>query len=191
MGTSRMPRIARLRTPARIPKGSHLVQMARAETHVGGPGDPPPGFVIGQTSSSEWRDLYWPLAKIFKNPVDPRQPPFYGGWPDWAYQVPYLGAFTRSPGSAVVDATVYLGREVIGLRLQTQRYHILTESEKQASDALQRASLERFIRVVDVFEIDGASDPEGTQAIQQIKFALSLIERISPIYAGVGTKRTA
>ena len=178
--------VARLRTETRIPKGPKLFH--QDPKHLGGPGKPPPHFVVGQTSASEW-NFYWALAKVYGNPPDPRQPPFYGGFPDWGYQVSAAGPYRRSPGSAVVDFVVYTARETIGIRLQTIRFHYVTDAEKQAFDALQRFTLEAHMRVVDVQEEDVLGDETGAKYIVTAKRAIGLVFPLDPIVAGVDPRR--
>ena len=73
----------KLRTPARLPRGPEWLHLPVQK--LGGPGDPPPGFVGATNSAVEWM-VYWALSKVFGRPEDPRKPPFDGAWPDWTYQ---------------------------------------------------------------------------------------------------------
>lgn len=174
--------IPRLRTMTRIPKGPKA--LSQPVVHTDGPGAAPPGFVVGQTSASEW-NLYWALAKVFGEPKDPRIPPFTGGYPYWGYQVPTLGQYTRAPGSAVVDYVIYTGNTRVGIRLQTFRFHLQADAAKKAYDALQLFRLERIAQVIDIFEEDVLGDPSGEKYVVTAKRALGLIQRIDPIVAGI------
>ena len=49
-----------------------MYQPPKAKGFKGGPGDPPPGFVVGQTSATEWV-IYWAMSKVFGQPDDPRE----------------------------------------------------------------------------------------------------------------------
>lgn len=183
-----------LTSPPRLPKVKHPPQRPQAPAFVPkietvpGPGDPPDGFLTGQNSATEWI-FYWALARVFGEPKDPRKPPFYGGYPFWAYQVAEIGGFVRSLGSAVVDFVIYQGPTILGIRIQTERFHIYTTSEKQAYDAFQRASLEAAgIDVVDVFDDQILGDPSGQKAVIAAKQAVGRIEKVSPIYGGTAIR---
>ena len=188
-GLTSVVSVPRLKTIARIPTGKKVYH--QQPQYTGGPGAPPQGFVVGQTSASEW-NVYWALAKVLKEPMDPRQPPFVGGPPYWAYQVPYLGAYTRAPGSAVVDFVVYQGSGVNGavaMRLQTLRYHYLTDAAKQAFDLIQLTGLLKVSLVVDLVETDFLGDATGAKYVANAKKGLNLIQTLSPIYGGTDPRR--
>lgn len=179
----RMPNL--LRKKGGLPTGPKFIP--KQETVISGYGQSPPGFVIGgKNSEAEWPP-YWALAKIYQNPIDPRTPPFRGGFPDWGYQVPMLGAHTRAVGSAVLDFVVY-NPELIGIRLQGERWHIYTDARKHAGDAEQRFLLERGARIVDVYEEDYLGDPSGQKVIIAMKKALNLLTSIDPILSGTGIR---
>jgi hypothetical protein len=184
-GLATPPRLPKLRTPPKSPTGNRFVPRG-AELVVSGPGDPPPGFINGQNSLTEWV-CYWALAKIFDNPrtEDLRKPPFYGGFPDWGYQVAELGGHVRALGSAVVDFVIYQGGTIIGVRIQTERFHIFTDSRRHAMDSLQLAQLEaNGMRVVDVYDTDLLGDPSGQKAVVAMKRAIGRLPKIDPILAG-------
>lgn len=177
------PRPPTLRHKAEKPTGPRFVP--KDDVLISGYGDPPPGFLNGQNSLTEWI-FYWAMAKVFGNPrgSDVRLAPFYGGWPDWGYQVAELGGHTRALGSAVVDFVVYQGLTIIGIRIQTERFHIFTESRKQVYDEIQRAQLEgNGLRVVDIYDTELLGDPSGQKAIIAAKRAIGRLENINPIVA--------
>ncbi len=184
-GLKQIVKIPRLRTISKIPIGPRVLH--QPVEYIGGPGKPPPGFVVGQTSASEW-NLYWAYAKAFQDPPDPRKPPFVGG-KDWGYQVSYLGAYRRAPGSAVVDYILYLGNIRVGVRLQTIRFHYLTNAYKQEYDFTQQFQLMRLTRVYDVQEEDVLGDPTGSKYIITAKKSMNLIDVVNPIIAGVDPRR--
>lgn len=185
-GLGKLNKIPRLRTIARIPQGPRFLKTP--VEYVGGPGKPPPGFVVGQTSASEW-NLYWAYAKVFDEPKDPRQPPFMGGYPYWGYQVSYMGAYRRAPGSAVVDYVIYVGGSRIGIRLQTLRFHYVTDAAKHAYDSVQKYDLEKYAQIIDVEETDVLGDPTGQKYIIAAKKSIGLIERIDPIIGGIDPRQ--
>ena len=156
---------------------------------TGGPGNPPNGFLNGQNSLTEWY-VYWALAKIFNNPRDPREAPFFGGWPDWEYQSSQLGGFTRALGSAVVDFVVHIGSTHILLRIQTEYFHLYTSSRKQSYDEVQRLNLEKVGRVIDVYDYDLLGDTTGQKAIITMKRSIGMLERASPLRAGTALRGT-
>ena len=176
-----------LRKKASKPTGPRFVPSLE---QVHGYGDPPPGFLDGQNSVTEWM-LYWALARIFNNPRgdDVRSAPFYGGWPDWGYQTSELGGHVRALGSAVVDFVVYQGATVIGIRLQTERYHLFANSQRYAYDLIQRSQLERNgMTVVDVYDTALLGDPSGQKAIIAAKRAIGRIEDLNPITSGTALR---
>jgi len=176
-----------IRTPPRVPYGPSILRSIQKETYGSGYGEPPPGFVVGQTSVTEWIS-YWSLAKIFDDPKDPRMPPYFGGR-DWGYQIDRLGGYVRAVGSAVIDFVVYYAVTTIGIRIETERYHLFADSRRHAYDLLQRAELERSgITVVDVYDTDLLGDPSGQKAIIAMKRAIGMLEPVNPIIAGTALR---
>jgi hypothetical protein len=174
---ARPPRARRMTTL--YPTGPRAIGLERPVRRIVGPGDPPEGFVRATTSASEWR-LYWALAKVFNDPVDPRRAPFFGGR-DWGYQLALLGQFAFQQGSAVLDFLVYLPQERIGIRLVTRYWHIAQSPQVKASDLAQKIRLELGdVRVVEVYEDDILSAPDGSDAILAAKRALGMWEAVDP-----------
>ncbi len=184
-GLSTPPKLPKLKGPPQKPTGLKFVPKMN---EVPGPGLPPDGFLTGQNSLTEWY-VYWALAKIFNNPKDPRIPPFFGGYPDWGYQVAELGGHTRALGSAVVDFVAYQGGSILGIRVQTEFFHIYADAKKQAYDELQRAQLEGSgMIVIDVYDNQLLGDPSGQKAIVTMKQILNRIEILNPDLAGTGIR---
>jgi hypothetical protein len=163
-----------------------------------GAGPPPPDFVGGTTSGSEWI-AYFALAKVLKDPPDPRQPPFFGGV-NWGYQIPVGGTFTRELGSAVVDYVYYSPHGQIFIRLQTRRFHEGLGPAQQGYDVLQRSLLGTQGIVVDVYEADfidadpTVAKPYESDVVLQaacavMSDAIRLTERSSPIFLGTSQAR--
>ena len=174
---------AKIRTPAVKPYGPSYLRSITKETYISGPGEPPELFLGGQNSATEWI-AYWALAKVFDDPKDPRKPPYFGGR-DWGYQIDRLGGYVRAVGSAVIDFVVYLGHTMLGIRIQTERFHIFTASRQQGYDMLQRAELERSgMQVVDVYDTDLLGDPSGAKAVIAMKRAIGMIEPLNPVISG-------
>lgn len=182
--------IPRLRTPPAIPTGPRMYRPPRFQGYQGGPGPAPPGFVIGQTSESEWW-IYWAFAKIFGQPQDPRIGPFYGAPGIWGYQVGH-----RELGSAVIDFVVYPNKKSRNLRyafrIQTEYFHNYADSETQAYDLMQLWRLSAYNVVVDVYDFEFMYDLTGQAVIILLKRALngelwspvtnnsSVIQRVRP-----------
>ena len=185
MRLSTPPKLPTLRTPAVKPTGPRFIP--KIEEVMGGPGQSPAGFVTGKNSETEW-SAYWALAKIFKNPIDPRVPPFYGGSPDWAYQFEQ-GTVMGIRGDTNIDFVIFQGGTVLGIRVQSERYHVFVDARKHAYDALQEATLESTgITVVNVYEEELLADPSGQKAIVTMKRMIGRIEKVNPVIAGTAIR---
>jgi hypothetical protein len=182
-GLASPPRLPNLRSPAKSPTGDRFVP--KIATTLSGPGDPPPGFLTGQNSATEWL-VYWALFKILgQSTDDPRQPPFYGLFPFFQYQSAQLGGHTRALGSAVVDFVLFHGRTIVGVRIVTERFHIFASSRQQSADALQRAQLEaNGLKVIDVYDNDLLPAADGQKAVITMKRAIGLLEPLNPMIGG-------
>lgn len=154
------------------PTGPRFLNQKR-DVSESGPGEPPPGFVTATTSREEWV-IYWALTKILG-------PPERGSW---SYQSNLLGGRERA-GGAVADFVITNRRPSLIIRVQTERFHIATEYEKQARDELQKASLERAgFRVLDVYAehfMRSTNFETGQAAIAVVWDALKGIQRPNPI----------
>ena len=169
--------------PTVRPLGPRLYRLSKRPDIVGGgPGEPPPGFVTGTTSRSEWR-YYWALAKIFVDPLDPRRPPFTGG-KEWQYQAAVDGRFTRDVGSSVIDFLIYQGVRKLGLRLQTERWHVMAGPQKFWKDFFLKTHSNEVDLIIDVFDQYSLSDPTGEATIKQLKFALKGNQEPDPVRLG-------
>jgi hypothetical protein len=149
---------------------------------MGGPGEPPPGFISSSTSAPEWI-FYWAAAKVTGSPKDPRQPSPYGGFiggDNWRYQKPY----GDGKSSAIIDFVFYTDSGLIAVRIQTYQFHEHVNAFKQATDMLQYEYLGRFFKVVDVRENDLTQDKTGQSAIMAVKRVLSGQETLPPLKAG-------
>lgn len=131
-----------------------------------GPGEPPPGFDSATTSAEEWSCLYWPLAKVMRDPPDPRMPPFTGGR-QWTYQRAFSGGrLTR--GGQVIDAEVEFGGKLIAIRLMTSLYHAQAKREQQVKDMKGKIALAKYGRVCDIWTQAVIHDETGEAACQAV-----------------------
>jgi len=179
-----------IRVPTMLGYGSREFRYGKAPKTGNGPGDPPMGFLGPTVSTTEWW-FYWALAHIFGNPVNPDLPPFTGGEPDWTYQQPYMHG-RASPLGAVVDFIVWrtpTGRPV-GIRIQTEYWHLFTSAEKQVSDYFQRERLNDELDVVDVYDYTYTSDPTGQTVIRVAKQAIGLIELEDPLRSATAMRNS-
>lgn len=171
--------------PASSPKPFALYSLGpnrtgAPSTKVIGPGEPPPGFVSATTSASEWV-WYWASAKVYNDPPDPRQQPYFGGQ-DWGYQI---GEDAKKSGiGAVVDFVYYTPGDTIGVRIQTDRYHEATTPQQKAFDLAQRNALARWLTLQDVYEQDFIQDRTGEAACRLVVQTLGGRKNISPGRAG-------
>ena len=169
--------------PPHVQRGPRIYHMGKDHEHIGGPGDPPPGFVTIKTTATEW-PIYWALAKVFGAPKADRVRigPFRGGPPYWEYQAYLdLGGLKKSNYDFVVWRGSSLGSPV-AIRIQTEWQHNFTTNAKHVYDKLHRARAEENFDVVDIYDYLFLDDPTGRAAILAVKYACQLIEPPSPIY---------
>lgn len=158
-------------------KGPRVLGIGIKPENISGPGEPPEGFVRGSTSLSEWI-LYWALTKILGPEGDV-----------WEYQQSMQGG-RHLLGGAVVDFVIYQGAVVLGIRLQTYRFHLSADAKKQATDLDQFLALSGpEVIIIDVFEDDIIKDETGQAAIRIVLDIINRRERINPLASGfvVGT----
>ncbi len=168
------------------PKGPKVLQQPQGSDRVSGPGNPPPGFITPTNSRSEWV-IYWALCKVLGFPRDARVGPFIG-WPGlWTYQTPFEGG-RAAGGGQVIDFVVYPPsgsvQGAIAIRIQTERYHILTDQSKQTLDWLLAQRLGGTYRVLDIYEQDYISDTSGQAAVLTVKQGLFGGQASSPLRSG-------
>lgn len=151
-----------------------------------GPGDPPPGFLNQWNSRSEWR-YYWALCKHLDSPKDCRRPPFVGGQ-NWQYQTkdPVYGG--RVPGGQVMDFIVTQGHLTTGLRIQTERWHVMANAAQQAKDFFLKSHIVSVDRVIDLFDQYSVGDPSGHATIVQVARALKGIADPDPLRLGTAQR---
>lgn len=184
-------KLPRLRVPAALPSGPRMYKPVPLDEQPisSGPGQPPGGFLQPSTSLSEWY-IYWGLSRLFNNPPDPRQPPFYGGWPDWGYQSALYGG-RHGPGGAVADFLVYnpgSPKNTVVLRVVTEYWHLYTPNAKHASDEMQKLALSAEYTVIDVYDFDFINDPSGQETIITLKNVLGFVERPNPLWLGTSIR---
>lgn len=174
------------RRPPIVPVGQKLYRVTRAnKIPLGGPGQPPPGFVTAQQSASEWF-IYWASMKVLDPETDPRQGPFYGGQL-WSYQNQKLDQYLDAHSKALstnIDFMYFLGYPPIAARLQSFRYHLATTSLKQAYDRNQlNRELGAFYEI-EIYEQDFIEDTTGQAAIIIVKSILNLTTHENPLTVG-------
>lgn len=179
-----------LRTFSALPRGSQIYDYSRTEDVRGGPGDPPPGFLVVTNSITEWY-VYWSCFKALNIPLNPRDtgPPFEGVADYFQYQKPMLGGRSL-PGGAVPDFVILRTRTGIPviLRVVTEYWHIFTTNAKQSADELQKQRLEDEVDVVDLYDYQFMHDPTGSACVVAIKNAAGLIYSLDPLAAGTARR---
>lgn len=167
------------------PRALHLGSKPRNIS--GGPGDPPMGFVGPHTSATEWI-IYWALAKIFHDPVDPRKPPFIGSRNGvWTYQTEESGG-RNTPGASVTDFVVTFNGKTIGIRLETERWHIYQTATVQMRDFYLRTHVRANDNVVSIYDQDFIGDPTGHAACVVVANAIKGDVLGSPQGSGTGRR---
>lgn len=158
--------------------GPSVLGLAQKTRQESGPGDPPPDFIGGTNSLSEWM-FYWACEQVLGQE----------GY-RWTYQAARLGG-RREAGGAVVDFVIIqnVGRQV-GVRIQTYRFHQNVDAAKQASDVAQLLALSDFdFIVIDVFEDQFIYDDTGRAAIDLVIEVMNERQRINPLANGLGGGR--
>lgn len=183
-----LPRPPRLRNTFPIaPKGPHIYHRG-SKPFVGDTRwlNPPEGFVTAHTSSTEWM-FYLALSIITGSPNHPEQAPFLGGPPIWVYQKSEQGG--RVPGGSVSDFVVlnWKGTSMIGIRIETERYHIWTDGATQQKDLYINSHLSMVNKVIRVWDQD-ILDPTGEKTCRVAALALKGIEMPNPIYFGTARR---
>ncbi len=162
--------------------GPRLYRLSEDPEQVGGPGKPPEAFLSGKTSASEW-PLWWAMAKIWGVPTDPRRGPFEGDFGGiWGYQryFPIQGA----TGKTNVDFVYYGKGHFIGIRVQSEHFHLATDAAQQALDEWLGGHNYGVSQIVDVYEQDYLSDLTGASACKVMADACRGIQNAGPLRKG-------
>lgn len=162
------------------PTGPEHLHLGRRPQIVGGPGNPPEGFVGVWTSIPEWY-VYWALCRLTEPQKDPRKPPFWGG-ERFRYQKEEEGG--RVPGGSVTDFAVSTPGGWIGIRLETERWHIWTTADQQMKDYQIKTHLRAMKKVISIYDQHFLFDPSGQAVIRVVSLALKEIELPNPIRWG-------
>lgn len=183
----------RLRTPSAMPRGPRLYAEPKDKGYKGPVDEPPPGFLMGTTSETEWR-VYHALARVLGQPENPYVGPFIGAPGVWTYQKAWDNG-RRSPGGSVIDFLVYGGTGSradtdVAFRVQTEYFHMYTTSDVHEHDAMQLARLSEFMRVVDIYDDDFMFDPTNQATIILIKEALAGNTFPNPVTHGTTQRAT-
>ena len=104
-----------------------------------------------------------------------RLAPFFGGR-DWAYQA--FQSTLGLSGKSAIDFLIYLPGELIGIRIQTELYHVFVDPEKTAYDQAQFLELSRSVSMRDVFSQDYIEDSSGEAAIRSVVDTLGGRDRL-------------
>ncbi len=190
-----MPKPGKLPRPPRLrnkiptaPRGPKIYHRGEAPIPGASPFmNPPLGFVTAHTSLPEWM-VYLAMAYETGQPKDPFTPPFIGGPPIWVYQKAEEGG--RVPGGSVSDFVVlnFNGTAQIGIRVETERFHIWTDAAQQKKDLYINAHLRTVNKIVRIFDQDFIDDPTGEKVCRVVSLALKGIERSNPIYFGTAQR---
>jgi hypothetical protein len=148
---------------------------------------PPAGFVTAHTSKTEWM-CYLALALLTKQPKDPFRRPFIGGPPLWVYQKAEEGG--RVPGGSVSDFVVMNlnGTAQIGIRVETERFHIWTDAAQQQKDIYIASHLKTVNKIVRVYDQHFIDDPTGEKVCRVMALAMRVIELASPVFFGTAAR---
>lgn len=179
----RIPRPPRIRYFTVAPQGPKIYQLGKNVDQLNDWFDPPAAFLDPKLhgSSEEW-PIYKALMLILDPGRDPRKPPYQGG-NGWAYQKMIDGG--RIPGGQVVDFIVDQGNRTLGLRVQTERYHVMASPDKIAFDAYLKQHLSAIDLVIDIFSQYYIEDRSGKAAMYQVREALKGNQQPNPGAFGI------
>jgi hypothetical protein len=191
-----MPKPGKLPRPPRMrskiptaPRGPKIYHRGEAPIPGAAPFmNPPLGFLDSpHVSTVEWM-CYLALALETGYPANPFLPPFIGGPPLWVYQKIEQGG--RVPGGSVSDFVVlnYNGTAQIGIRVETERFHIWTDAAQQKKDLYINAHLRTVNKIVRVFDQHFIDDPTGEKVCRVMALAMKGIEMPNPIYFGTAQR---
>jgi hypothetical protein len=186
-----LPKIGKLqplkplrRPPVRL-SGPRSLRLQSDPVAIGGPGEPPEGFVTAHTSKDEWI-IFWALSRVTRSPRDPRKPPFVGG-DTWSYQKAIDGG--RIIGGQVVDFVYnHPDGKFLGLRIQTEHWHIEVTAAKQMQDFFLKSSQHAVDQIIDIFSQDYLGDASGKAACVVVANAIKGVQKYSPIFAGTSQR---
>lgn len=142
-----------------LPSGPKRYRLEARGIIIGGPGEPPPGFVTGTTSKVEWY-WYWAMTKL-KGPEGPSS--------GWAYQDSAAGGRTL-PGGSILDFLVFDQVPRLAIRIQTDRFHQAFGARQIIYDTEQMITLNRLgYEVVNTWSQDWQNDASGQAVIAACK----------------------
>ena len=190
-----MPRMGKMPRPPRLrsristaPRGPRIYH--RGQDPI--PSDsrwtnPPEGFVGAHTSLTEWQ-VYLAFSLHYGQPKDPYQRPFVGAPPLWVYQKLEEGG--RVPGGSVSDFVITsdTGTALIGIRVETERFHIWTTGAQQAQDIYINSHLKTVNKIVRIWDQHFIGDTTGEQVMKVTALAIKGIELPSPIRMGTAER---
>jgi hypothetical protein len=143
---------------------------------------PWPGFVTATTSLTE-QMAYAAIAIFMDDPQEWWKPPYNGGI-YWRYQQNIQGGRLML-GGQVIDYEVQYKGLIIGLRLQSSRWHVMAEHAKQVMDLFAKTNTPGLV-IRDIFEQDFVGDCTGRAAVAVISRTLTTAENASPLMFGTG-----
>jgi hypothetical protein len=195
-----LPKLPKPSTPSALhpkkpfpvaPKGPKHLHLGQHHTLIGvGPGEPPPGFVGAHTSRDEWQ-VYWAISIHKHDPIDPRVPPFTGSRRgEWFYQAKESGG--RIPGGSVTDYQVQTPTGWLGIRLDTEKWHIFAGPGQQQKDLFIKTHTKSLQKTVTIYSQDFLRTDESEQAqalMKIVALALRGIELVNPIRSGTAQRR--
>jgi hypothetical protein len=176
-----LQKVPRLRRPPVRNTGPRELRLQSDPVQKAGPGAPPEGFITAHQSKTEWV-WYWASSRVLKDPRDPRKGPFVGG-ATWQYQKAIDGG--RIIGGQVVDFVYLLEKnKTLGVRIQTEHFHIMTDAATQLQDFFLKTSQRAVDQVIDVYDQDWLWDASGQAACAAVANALKGVQAYAPPFAG-------
>lgn len=166
------------------PTGSRVLNLGKRKTLATGPGEPPPGFIGQWNSKTEWM-VYWAFMRLTEPDRDPRIGPFTGGQ-YFQYQKSEEGG--RVPGGSVTDFAISTPTGWIGVRVETERWHVFTDAATQMKDQYIADHLKTMQGVIRIWDQYFVGDTTGQQVCRVCALALQRIELPNPIRMGIAER---
>jgi len=95
------------------------------------------------------------------------------------------------PGGSVVDFVVHQGTSTMGIRIQTERFHVFADAATQMKDLSTKIHVKALDKIIDIYDQWSIADRTGEATIKQVKRALQGIQEQDPLRFGTAQRKRA